>query len=180
MAILLLKSINANDLPVPGADPWYASPDDPAITVMTDFRERHSVTVSEDMPVDAALEHMKHAGVRCAFVTSPAQRVTGLITAYDIMSEKPMRHLQSVAVKRMDVEVRDIMVRMADWRTLDVRDLERVSVADVHALFDSTGLTHIPVLETAAGDLRRLRGLLSAANVRRLLSTPLHKQAVAS
>jgi CBS domain-containing protein len=170
MATLVLKSIVESDLPIPGADPWFANPEDPAITVMTDFRERHSVVVGEDQPIDEALEHMKHAGVRCAFVTSEAHRVVGLITAYDIMSEKPARFIQSIDGKRKDVEVHDIMAKLADWRTLDVKELERTSVAAIHHLFEQSRLTHIPVMESGPGESRRLRGLLSAANVRRLLS----------
>jgi hypothetical protein len=56
-------------LQIPGADPWHASPLDPALSVMTDFRERPSVTVSELSSIDAALEHMKRAGVRSASAT---------------------------------------------------------------------------------------------------------------
>lgn len=172
MPTLTLKAVEDKDLPIPGADPWFANPDDPAITVMTDFRERHSVVVGEGLPIDEALEHMKHAGVRCAFVTSESRRVTGLVTAYDIMSEKPARFMQSIDGQRKDVDVHDIMTRLADWRTLDVRDLERATVSQVHQLFEATRLTHIPVMEGASGGTRKLRGLLSAANVRRLLSRP--------
>jgi CBS domain containing-hemolysin-like protein len=170
MPTLTLKALDDKDLPIPGADPWFADPGDPALTVMTDFRERHSVVVGEGSPIDEALEHMKHAGVRCAFVTSEAGRVVGLITAYDIMSEKPTRFIQSIDGQRKDVEVRDIMTKLSDWRTLDVKDLERATVASVRQLFESTRLTHIPVMESGPGEPRRLRGLLSAANVRRLLS----------
>jgi CBS domain-containing protein len=169
---LTLKTVAEKDLPIPGADPWFAHPDDPAITVMTDFRERHSVVVGEGLPIDDALEHMKHAGVRCAFVTSEGRRVVGLITAYDIMSEKPTRFVQSIDGQRKDVEVHDIMTRLADWRTLDVRDLDRATVSQVHQLFESTRLTHIPVMEAGPGGTSKLRGLLSAANVRRLLARP--------
>jgi CBS domain containing-hemolysin-like protein len=62
--------------------------------VRADFRERPSLTAAESSPIDAALEHMKHAGVRSAFASDGAGRmVTGLITSFDIMSEKPMRFI---------------------------------------------------------------------------------------
>jgi CBS domain-containing protein len=170
MPNLTLNVLSESDLPIPGADPWFARPEDAAIAVMIDFRERASVTIAESTLIDAALEHMKHAGVRCAFATSDARRVVGLITAYDILSEKPMRHIQSVAGQRKDVQVRDIMVRVTDWRTADVTDLERITVGSLYKLFDDTQLTHIPVMESNAGQPPRLRGLLSASKVRRLLS----------
>jgi hypothetical protein len=66
--------------------------------------------------------------------------------------------------------VRDLAQRVGDWREADIRDIERATVAGVARLFDDTHLTHIPVMETLEGGERRLRGLLSAAKVRRLLS----------
>jgi CBS domain-containing protein len=171
MTMLALKSLRATTLQVPGADPWHANPQDPALSVMTDFRERPSVTVSEMASIDSALEHMKHAGVRSAFATDGAgHAVVGLITAYDIMSEKPMRYLQAIATTRSDVLVRDIMQRVNEWQVLDVADVEQATVAAVARLFSDTQLSHVPVMESGASGERRLRGLLSSARVKRLLS----------
>ena len=171
MPRLTLRTVTNQSLPIPGADPWYAAPDDPALSVMTDFRERASVTVSETAPIDAALEHMKHTGVRSAFAVDETRRVVvGLVTAYDIMSEKPMRHMQFVESPRREVQVRDIMHGISDWRVVDIRDIESAKVASVFQLFEETGLTHIPVMETGRHGEPRLRGLLSGAKVRRLLS----------
>ena len=171
MPTLSLHGVVRGDLPIPGSDPWYASPSDPALTVMTDFRERSSITVSENAPIDLALDHMKHNGVRCAFAIDDLRRVVvGLVTAYDIMSEKPMRHMKSAKTPRRDIRVSDIMQPIAEWRVLDVKDLEPATVASVSRLFDQTGLTHIPVMERTASGESQLRGLLSAAKVKRLLS----------
>jgi CBS domain-containing protein len=171
MTTLSLRNISSRSLHIPGADPWHAAPTDPALSVMTDFRERASVTIAETATIDAALDHMKHNGVRCAFAIDEARRVVvGLITAYDIMSEKPMRHMQSVASPRREVQVRDIMHGVSDWRVLDVKDVEQATVASVSRLFEETGLTHVPVMEAGEQGEQRLRGLLSGAKVRRLLS----------
>jgi CBS domain-containing protein len=169
MNALHLEPLGQDELAIPGADPWFASPGDPAITVMTDFRERASVTIADSEKVDAALEHMKHAGVRCAFVVNGMARVVGLITAYDILSEKPTLQAQLAGTARADVQVREIMTNMADCRVIDVRMLEHSRVAEVHQLFLETRLTHIPVMESGENNEQRLRGLLSAAKVRRLL-----------
>jgi CBS domain-containing protein len=170
MAALKLKPIKARTLALPGHDPWHADRADPALTVMTDFRERASVTVSDLDTIDDALLHMKHTGVRCAFVVDDAARaVVGMITAYDITSEKPMRHMHSVEEPRRAVRVRDIMQPIADWRVLDIRDVEASNVGAIARLFDQSRLTHIAVMEAGENGEPRLRGLLSAARVRRLL-----------
>lgn len=171
MAALPLRKVPKPELPIPGTDPWFAAPGDPALTVMTDFRERTSVTVAQKAPIDAALEHMKHAGVRSAFVIDDQRRVvTGLITAYDIMGDKPVRHVQDQKSRHQDVRVGDIMVPLAELPSVDIRDVESATVAAVADLFDRTGHTHLPVVESDGRGEPRLRGLLSAARVRRLLA----------
>ncbi|MDP9008800.1 MAG: CBS domain-containing protein [Pseudomonadota bacterium] len=171
--MLSLTAITNPWLRIPGADPWHADPQDPALSVMTDFRERASVTVSETAMIDEALEHMKHTGVRCAFAIDDQRRVVvGLITAYDITGEKPMQYMQSAATPRREVLVRDIMRKISELRAVNIKEIERVTVAAVSNLFSEKRLTHVPVMETGESGEQRLRGLLSAAKVKRLLSTP--------
>ena len=170
MSSLSLTVMRSTNLKVPGADPWYANPLDPALSVMTDFRERASVTVSETAMIDAALDHMKHTGVRSAFaIHDQHHTVVGFITAYDITSEKPLQNLQFAATPRREVLVRDIMQKVADWRVADIRQIEGATVAAVAEMFTRTGMTHVPVVETSETGEQRLRGLLSAARVKRLL-----------
>jgi CBS domain-containing protein len=175
MYTLILGAILSEDLPVPGTDPWYVDPSDPALSVMTDFRKRTSITVSENSAIEAALEHMKHTGVRCAFAVEDDRRVVvGLITAYDIMSERPIRHVRAVAARWRDVLVRDIMQNIQDWRVADIREIERLTVADLVQVFGDASTTHVPVVEVTDRGERRLRGVLSAEKVKRLLSSRAH------
>jgi CBS domain containing-hemolysin-like protein len=171
MTPLRLTKVKHAQLAVPGMDPWHVNPEDPATSVMTDFREHTSITVTERTPIDSALEHMRHTGVRSAFVTDEqTSLVVGLITAYDITSEKPMQLMQSAHAPRHDVAVADIMQPVAGWHVADMEHLERATVAAVFAMFAQTGLTHVPVVETAVAGGQRLRGLLSAARVKRVLN----------
>jgi hypothetical protein len=171
MLKLTLTPLSATALQIPGADRWFANPHDPALSVMTDFRERSSVTVPEIITIDAALDHMKHTGVRCAFAIDEGKRqVLGLITAYDILGEKPMRHMRLTSTVRSQVLVKDLMLRLPEWRVVHVKQIEHHTVAAVAQLFDETLLTHIVVVETDDHGLQRLRGILSAAKVRRLLA----------
>lgn len=171
MNALKLQTVSSASLPVPGTDPWYADPGDPALTAMTDFRERASITVPLGASIDAALDHMKHTGVRCAFAVDEASRtVAGLITAYDITGDVLMRYMQTALTPRSDVQVRDLMQPIPAWRVADIQAIERATVGQVHRMFEETRLTHVPVVERDEIGRTRLRGLLSAARVRRLLS----------
>jgi CBS domain-containing protein len=169
--MLTLTSLSARSLQIPGTDPWHLRPVDPALAVMTDFHGRASVTVSSTAGIDAALEHMKHTGVRSAFAVDEAQQlVVGLITAYDIMGEKPMRYIRTMDVTRAQLAVKDLMTGLADLRVLDIRQIEASTVADVARLFAESQLTHIAVVEPGRSGGQRLRGMLSAARLRRVLS----------
>jgi CBS domain-containing protein len=173
MNILSLTAVTNTRLQIPGLDPWYADPQDPALTVMTDFRERASVTVPDTASIDEALEHMRHTGVRCAFAIDERRHiVVGLITAYDITGEKPMQYMQSREVPRREVLVRDIMQAISECRVADIKQIERATVAAVSSMFARNRLTHVPVMETSETGEQRLRGLLSAAKIKRLLLRP--------
>jgi CBS domain-containing protein len=171
MSNLSLALVTNTSLQIPGLDPWHADPKDPALTVMTDFRERASVTVPDTAAIDEALEHMRHTGVRCAFAIDDRRRiVVGLITAYDITGEKPMQFMQSAAIPRREVVVRDIMQEISECRVADIKQIESATVAAVADMFAKNQLTHVPVVEMGEGREQRLRGMLSAAKVKRLLS----------
>ena len=173
MSSLSLTRITNTSVQIPGLEPWYANPQDPALTVMTDFRERASITVPDTATIDEALEHMRHTGVRCAFAIDERKRVVvGLITAYDITGEKPIQCANFRAIQRRDVLVRDIMQEISDCRVVDIKQIEISMVAAVADMFARYRLTHVPVMETSDNGEQRLRGLLSAARVRRLLSRP--------
>jgi CBS domain-containing protein len=173
MSILSLTAVTNTTLQIPGAEPWHADPQDSALTVMTDFRERASVTVSDTVAIDEALGHMRHTGVRCAFAIDEWSRVVvGMITAYDIIGEMPMQYMYSSSVPRKEVLVRDIMQKPSRWRVVDIEQIERATVAQVFDMFAQKRLTHVSVMETSETGEQRLRGLLSAAKVKRLLAPP--------
>jgi CBS domain-containing protein len=155
------------DPPQTGA--WQVALSDPARGVMTDFHEHGLVSVRADEQIDAALDHMRHAGVRSAFVLDePRERVLGLITAYDIMGEKPLRYAQEMLAAREDMLVRHLMESTVDWEVLRLGDVERASVAAVLDAFKRSRRTHLPVIAEDAGGRTRLRGVFSSAKLLRL------------
>ncbi len=167
---LKLKAVQSNNLPIPGVESWHVTANDPAMLVMTDFHWHSSVTVSENSTIDAALDHMKHTGVRCAFVIDgKMSTVVGMITAYDISGEKPLQYMRLASISRADILVKYIMQKIDDWHVADLKDIENVTVADVLKVFTDADVTHIPVMETNSNNEQRLRGLLSFAKVKRLL-----------
>lgn len=144
--------------------------------VMTDLDQTPMVTVEADTQIDDALRLMKHAGVRSAIVVDERRHLLGLVTAYDILGEKPVRLLQSGGRAtpphgRAGITVAAVMEPVAQWQVIDISELQRYTVAAVVDTFRRTGRTHIAVVERTASGEDRLRGLLSAAEVARRTGT---------
>ena len=163
-----------NHIELPGNELWQVELSDPAVSVMTDFHVRALFKVNPEDTIDAALEKMKVAGLRIAFVIDEdSSEIQGMITSYDIMGEKPMRYLQSVGfadrgVTHKDIKVKDIMEKAHDWVSVEMKNVDTVTVQGVLDAFQRTGRTHLPVLDSKDGKHHSLRGLFSSSKVLRL------------
>jgi len=154
----------------PRNEAWQVKLTDPAISIMTDFRESTFFTVDVGELIDEALAKMKHAGLRAAFVMDKhSEKLLGMITAYDIMGEKPLRYLQNAGfADHRDIRVSDIMESVPDMAIVDLRDVEKADVQAVLEILQKSSRTHLPVVESSEGKEVRLRGLFSTAKVLRL------------
>jgi len=143
---------------------------DPALHVMTDFTHEHPITVPEERRIDDALEDMIGFGVRALLVVR-GEKVTGLITSYDIQGERPLQFLQSSTYTRHDeIQVGHIMTAWDKIPALDWQEIHEASVGDVAEVFRDTGATHLVVLETAADGSVLVRGLISKTRLERQLA----------
>lgn len=153
----------------PRNESWQVKLSDPAISVMTDFRERAFFKIEADEHIDEALRKMRHAGLRAAFVMDKrGDRLLGMVTAYDVMGEKPLRFMQGSGATHNDILVSDIMEGLGEMAILDMGELAHATVQSVLDALQKSGRTHLPVMEHAAGEPPHLRGLFSSAKVLRL------------
>jgi CBS domain-containing protein len=143
---------------------------DPATFVMSDFRERSFFKVAPDEQIDRVLEKMKNAGVRSAFVMDTlGDKLLGMITAYDIQGEKPLRYLQSSGfTDHKDIFVSDIMESVKDMVAVEMHEVEKETVQSVLDVLQQSKRTHLPVVEKNDGEQPHLRGLFSTTRVLRL------------
>ncbi|MBI3903189.1 MAG: CBS domain-containing protein [Nitrosomonadales bacterium] len=154
----------------PKNEAWQVKLTDPAISIMTDFRERAFFTLDGAELIDKALDKMKHAGLRAAFVMDKSTgKLLGMITAYDIQGEKPLRFMQNSGfANHSEIQVADIMETAQDMAILDLHEVEKASIRALLDILQKCGRTHVPVVETGENKETRLRGLYSTAKVLRL------------
>lgn len=144
-------------------------PSDPALSVMTDLRRVPAVLVDPDVDMDAAMRTMIRRNVRSLFVVNVENEVLGLITATDLLGEKPMQHLASSGGRRSDIRVRDLMTPQSRLEVLAMSDIEHSCVGQVLATFNEAGRQHAMVVEGCPDGREVVRGVFSASQLEKQL-----------
>jgi CBS domain-containing protein len=142
--------------------------DSPALEVMTDFSRVSAVLIRPTDSVDEAHARMKQRGVRLLLVVDSERKVVGLITATDILGEKPLQVIQARGVRHADLLTRDIMVPSARLEVIEFEHVRVANVGQIIATLMQSGRQHAAVVENAQGG-HILRGLFSATQVARQL-----------
>ena len=150
--------------------------DDPAFSVMTDLREVSAATTRPEESVDAAHAQMIRRALRLLFVLDAAGAVTGVITATDILGEKPVRFMQARGVSHAEILVEDIMTPASMLEALPLLEVAQMRVGHIVATLQAVGRKHLMVAEDGG---KRIRGLFSASQLARQLGVELQTFEVA-
>lgn len=145
--------------------------DDPAVAVMTDLARVPAVPVDPDVSIESAMRVMVRRGVRSLFVIDIENRVVGLITATDLLGEKPLRHVHANGGSRGEIKVRDLMTPHAQLEVLSMADVARARVGNVLATLKAAGRQHAMVVEDEASGCV-VRGVFSASQLESQLGAP--------
>ena len=145
----------------------------PAIEAMTDFLRVNVVHIESSASIIEANARMISRGVRMLIVSDADDRVEGLITARDILGEKPMQVAQARDCKRSELLVADLMTPVARVDTLYLNEVMNARVIDILDALKQAGRQHILVEDVdPSNGLPRVRGLFSATHIGRLLGVP--------
>jgi CBS domain-containing protein len=151
--------------------------DDPAFSVMTDLREVSAATTRPEETIDAAHAQMIRRAVRLLFVLDDSNAVAGIITATDLLGDKPVRFMQERGISHAEILVADIMTPASRLEALPLLEVAQMRVGHVVATLKKVGRKHLTVAEDGG---RRIRGLFSASQIARQLGMELQTFEVAS
>jgi len=154
--------------------------DSPALAVMTDLRQIPAATIDLEAPLDAANRFMIRHGVRLLLVTNDERQVLGLITANDVLGEKPVQFALERGIKRTEIRVGDIMTRRELLEVLRYADLIRAEVGHIVATLKRMGRQHALVIDSSGdGGVQTIRGIFSASQIARQLGVTIQTTEVA-
>lgn len=152
---------------------------DPALDVMTDLRTVPVVNTRAMTPMEKANAKMIRNGVRTLLVLDDTDKVSGILTATDVLGEKPVRFLQQVGGTHADILVRDVMTVQRELEVLKLEDVAKARVGDVLATLKAHGRQHAIVVEENADGSQMVRGLFSATQIARQLGVKVKTAEVA-
>jgi len=159
--------------------PKRVSATSPAIDVMTDLSKVPLATIRPDVNIQDAHQALISRGVRMLIVTDERQRILGLITANDILSEKPVMAAQKSGVKRSSLLVSDVMTAEQELETLHLRDIEKAQVGDIVATLKEVARAHALVVNDGPDGSQRLVGVFSATQIARQMGVQIQTHEMA-
>lgn len=141
--------------------------DSPALEVMTDLEKEKAITIGPMASIDTANQLMMASGVRLLFVTEPHDRVVGVITATDILGEKPMQVIgQTPGRTYSDVIVQHIMTPGEEIEVLAFDTVRKARVGDVVTTLQEAGRLHaVAVARSGSASAPVIRGIFSATQI---------------
>jgi CBS-domain-containing membrane protein len=148
--------------------------DSPAIEVMTDLRRVGAVTVGADTSIGVAEQAMKIHSVRALIVVDELRRVLGVITANDILGEKPMKLTHERGLRRTEITVQHIMTPAERIDVIAMSDVLHADVGHVLETLQQSARQHALVVDEAADGRSMIRGIFSSTQIARQLGITLH------
>lgn len=168
LAVHALASRATFQQPASGAAPRLAL-DDPALAVMTDLRQVTAITIDPEASIENAMRVMVRRNVRLLFAVNVDNEIVGLITATDLLGEKPIQWLREHGGRRSDIQVRDLMTPHERLEVIAFEDARAAKVGHVLATLRASGRQHALVAERDAGGNALVRGIFSSSQLARQL-----------
>ena len=161
--------------------PEHVGMGDAAPLVMTDFECISVVLIRADDSIDKANLRMIQRGVRLLVVVDAHRNVAGLITADDILGEKPLQFIAQRGGCRHDILVQDIMTPQEQLQVLHWLDVQHARVGQIVTTLKETGRQHALVVDSNGHGRHRVRvrGMFSLSQIARQLGVSIPPREIA-
>jgi CBS-domain-containing membrane protein len=145
--------------------------DSPALEVMTDLRQIQAAVIAPSTTMEVANTYMMQRGVRTLLVMNDDNSLAGIITATDILSEKPMRFIQERGVKHSEILVMDMMTPLDKLEAIPLEEVNTPGSATLYASLRESGRLHALVIDENTIGLPRICGIFSWTQIEKQLGT---------
>jgi len=145
--------------------------DSPASEVMTDLRKLHAAVIAPNITMEVANNYMMHRGVRTLLVMNDDNSLAGIITATDILGEKPMRFIQERGIKHSEILVQDMMTPLEKLEAIPLEEVAHARVGNIVSSLRESDRLHALVIDENTIGLSRICGIFSWTQIEKQLGT---------
>ena len=149
-----------------------------ALDVMTDLRHNNAVVIEPYVSMEFANSYMIQCRVRSLLVLHE-QSLIGIITATDILGDKPLRFIQERHVKHNEILVSDIMTPLDRLEAISIIEVQNSRVGQVVASLRDTGRQHILATESNGDGKSSVCGIFSFTQIERQLGAKISSTKIA-
>lgn len=147
--------------------------DSPAVHVMTDLTQVAAVIVDPQAPMDVAHDYMMQRGVRMLLALHEDETLAGIITATDLLGERPVALVRDQRVHHADILVADLMTPASRLQAIDIRHVAAARVGHIVSSLKQSRRHHALVVQHDAEGRAEVRGIFSLSQIARQLGMPL-------
>jgi CBS-domain-containing membrane protein len=147
------------------APPRHVRPEDSALEVLTDLAKVSAVTIDPDASIEHAMRVMVRRNVRLLFAVDVDNEIVGLVTATDLLGEKPLMHLREQRGRHGDLVVRDLMTPAERLEVLTFDEVRRAKVGHVLTTLKQSARQHALVVDCERDGRQTVRGIFSASQL---------------
>lgn len=152
----------------------------PAVRVMTDLTQVTAVVIEPQATMDEAHAMMLVRGVRMVLALDADGRLAGLITATDILGEKPLNLVRERRIRHSEILVADVMTPVSRLDAFDWKAVQSARVGNIVARLQEARRQHALVTQTTGAGQIQVRGIFSLSQIARQLGIPLQLPEAAS
>ncbi|SFP44346.1 CBS domain-containing protein [Nitrosomonas cryotolerans] len=151
------------------AAPRKVTMDSSALDVMTDMRRVYAAVIQPYVTMELANTYMIQRGIRSLFVMNQDHLLEGIITATDILGEKPLRFIQERRIKHSEILVSDIMTPLEKLEAIPIEEVEKAKVGNVVASLRDSGRQHTLVIRRCVNATATICGIFSLTQLEKQL-----------
>ena len=152
----------------------------PALQVMTDLRKVSPAMIGPGSLAEGANQYMIFRRVRLLLVVDEKESVIGVVTATDILGERPTLVAAQRGIRYNEITVADIMTPLSRVDALALADVQAARVGHIVETLRRVGRQHALVVEKTDGDAGAMvRGIFSLSQIARQLGISVQTSEVA-
>lgn len=145
----------------------------PALDVMTDLTRVAAAVVAPATSIDDAERFMMRRGVRMLLVLDGDEVLVGIVTATDIMGERPVTLAHERGVRHREILVGDVMTPAQRLDAFELDQVRGARVGNVVASLQQHRRHHALVTQPDGRGGLEVRGLFSLSQIARQVGTAL-------